>query len=185
MPGTRQDNVWLLKFFDGREVFDRVCKGPASWNFGISDKLYFFRVNEIILWGKKHMALFQTHNWEKSSFFSTLVRVFARLHANTWQGGGHNAPPLVLIGLNSHTFFRGKVGRARDIYWKLRTQSLEKKVAMNEFPSGDQVPGLVRDGSSCLSFQSRNVGWWPPNSSSSSLSLSPSAKENSAKKQVL
>ena len=26
------------------------------------------------------MALFQTHNWEKSSFFSTLVRVFAQLY---------------------------------------------------------------------------------------------------------
>ena len=29
----------------------------------------FFRLNEIIFWGKKHMALFQTHNWKKSSFF--------------------------------------------------------------------------------------------------------------------
>ena len=31
--------------------------------------------------------------WEKSSFFNTLVRVFARLRANTWQGG-YNVPPV-------------------------------------------------------------------------------------------
>ena len=31
---------------------------------------------------KKHTALFQTHNWEKSSFFSTLVHVFAPSYAN-------------------------------------------------------------------------------------------------------
>ena len=53
--------------------------------------LIFFRFNEIVSWGKKHTALFQTHNWEKSSFFSTLIRVFARLYANMWQGG-HNVP---------------------------------------------------------------------------------------------
>ena len=23
-------------------AFDPVCKGPALWNFGISDKVYFF-----------------------------------------------------------------------------------------------------------------------------------------------
>ena len=31
------------------------------------------------------------HNWEKSSFFSRLLRVFSRLYDNTWQGG-HNVP---------------------------------------------------------------------------------------------
>ena len=45
----------------------------------------FFRWNAMISWGKKHTALFQTHNWEKSSFFSTLVLVFATVYANTWQ----------------------------------------------------------------------------------------------------
>ena len=58
-------------------------------NFGISDKLYFFLQNEIILRGKKHTALFQTYiisqlNWEKSSFFNALVRVFAQIYANMW-----------------------------------------------------------------------------------------------------
>ena len=43
------------------------------------DKLYFFQRNEKTLWGKMNTALFQTHNWEKSSFFNTLVRIFARL----------------------------------------------------------------------------------------------------------
>ena len=46
----------------------------------------------ITLWGKKRTAFFQTHNWEMSSFFGTLVRVFAELFANTRQGG-HNVPP--------------------------------------------------------------------------------------------
>ena len=41
-PGTLQNNLWPLKYFDGREAFDPVCKGPALYNFGISDKLYFF-----------------------------------------------------------------------------------------------------------------------------------------------
>ena len=33
------------------------------------------------------MVLFQTHNWEKSSFFSTLVHVFALLYAKCDRGG--------------------------------------------------------------------------------------------------
>ena len=47
----------------------------------------FFRWNEITLWRKKHTTLFQTRNWEKSCFFNTHVRVFARLYTNTWQVG--------------------------------------------------------------------------------------------------
>ena len=58
---------------------------PPYKNCGISDELYFFCRNEIVSWGKKHTALFQTHNLEK--FFSTPVLVFARLYANTQQGG--------------------------------------------------------------------------------------------------
>ena len=46
----------------------------------------FFWRNKITLCGIKHTALFQTHNWEKSSFFNTLVLVFAQIYANTWQG---------------------------------------------------------------------------------------------------
>ena len=59
---------------------------PPLWNFIISDELYFFsRRNGIISWGKKHTALFQTHNWEKSSFFQhartsirTVIRKYVR-----------------------------------------------------------------------------------------------------------
>ena len=39
--------------------------------------------NFMSLLGNKHTALFQTHNWVKSSFFSMLVRVFALIYANT------------------------------------------------------------------------------------------------------
>ena len=61
----------------------------------------FFRpFNENISCGKKRTALFQTHNWEKSSFFSIVIRVFARLYANTWQVG-HNVTPPVLIELKT------------------------------------------------------------------------------------
>ena len=52
------------------------------------------------LWGKKRTALFQTHNWEKSSFFSTLIRVYAWFYANTRQGGTLCRPSPDLIGLN-------------------------------------------------------------------------------------
>ena len=45
----------------------------------------FFPRKEITLWGKKLTALSQTHEWEKSSFLNTFVRVFARIYANTCQ----------------------------------------------------------------------------------------------------
>ena len=52
----------------------------------ISNELHFVFGNEITLWGKKHTALFQTYDWEKSIFFNALVHVFAEIYANTWQG---------------------------------------------------------------------------------------------------
>ena len=43
-----------------------------------SDELVFsVKQNNLML------TAFPTHNWEKSSFFNTLIRVFARLYANT------------------------------------------------------------------------------------------------------
>ena len=48
---------------------------------------------------KKHTALFQTYNWEKSSFFNALVHVFAQIYANTWHGGIYLPPPPGQIGL--------------------------------------------------------------------------------------
>ena len=62
--------------------------GPPLWISVISDKLYFFLQNEIILRGKNHTALFQTYHWEKSSFFNAPVHVFEQIYTNTWQGGG-------------------------------------------------------------------------------------------------
>ena len=59
-------------------TFDPVCKGPALWNFGISDEVFFFRRNEIISWGEKRTALFQTHNRENPSYFNMLRHVFAQ-----------------------------------------------------------------------------------------------------------
>ena len=59
----------------------------------ISNELHFFFGNEITLWGKKHTALFQTYDWEKSIFFNALVCVFGEINANTWRGGGVHAPP--------------------------------------------------------------------------------------------
>ena len=67
MPRTLQKSFWLLKLLFVKEAFDPIRKGPPLWNFGISYELYFFQGNEIILRGKKCTALFQTHNWEKSS----------------------------------------------------------------------------------------------------------------------
>ena len=65
--------------------------------------LFFSQGNEITLRGKKCTALFQTHNQEKSSFFNALLRVFAQICANTWQGGHNVPPPLGQIGLTLYT----------------------------------------------------------------------------------
>ena len=56
------------------EASDPVRKGPPYETRVFLTNLIFFRQNEIILQGKKRTALFQTYNWEKSSFFNALVR---------------------------------------------------------------------------------------------------------------
>ena len=104
----RIHEVWMTrtpqKMFDFYDVSlvgeasDPDHKGPPLWIWGIPDKLYFFLQNEITLWGKKHTALFQTYNWEKSSFFILLVSVYAQIYANTWQGA-YMPPPQGQIGL--------------------------------------------------------------------------------------
>ena len=100
MPRTLQKNVWLLKLLFVKVAFDPIRKGPPLWNFGISDKLYFFAETRYFSCGKKRTALFQTRNWEKSSFFTTLIYIHmcTPLYANTWQRGTI-CPPPVLIGL--------------------------------------------------------------------------------------
>ena len=63
-------NFWLV---------DKVCKGPSLWNSGISDELYFFRQNKILVWGEKHTALFQTHNWECQVFSTRFLRGYTQI----------------------------------------------------------------------------------------------------------
>ena len=75
---------------------------------------FFFLRNEITLRGKKCLALFQTQNWEKSSFFNAFVCVFARIYANTWQGG-HNVPPLFVF--HFLTFYQ-----VAQLFWQWRSQ---------------------------------------------------------------
>ena len=48
--------------------------------------------------GRQHLLF---ANWEKSSSFNALVRVFAQIYANTWQRGHNVPPPLGQIGLKS------------------------------------------------------------------------------------
>ena len=73
--------------------------------------LFLFRQNEIIWRGKKCTALFQTYNWEQSSFFNAFVRVFAQMYANTCQEGHICLPPLGQIGLKSDHFSWQKTNR--------------------------------------------------------------------------
>ena len=55
-----------------------VGEGPPL-RFWYFCRTLFFGQNPIILWDKKHTALFQTHVWESQFFFSALVRVFAQM----------------------------------------------------------------------------------------------------------
>ena len=57
----------------------------------------FFWQKEMISCGKECTALFQTHDWEESSFFHEFVRVFARIFTNTWHGGGTMWPELKFV----------------------------------------------------------------------------------------
>ena len=66
MPRTLKINVWL---FTSRGVFDPVCECPPYKILVFLTNFNFFRRKEKILLGQKCTALFQTHKWEKSSFF--------------------------------------------------------------------------------------------------------------------
>ena len=70
---------------------------------------FFFWWNELTLWGKKRAAHIQTHNWEKSSLFNSLVHGFAQLYANTWQGGR---------GVNRVNFDKGTASPAFDSFFR-------------------------------------------------------------------
>ena len=53
----------------------------------------FLRRNEIILWGKMRSALFQTQNWEKSSFFQHARTPIYTVILKQVTGGAQRAPP--------------------------------------------------------------------------------------------
>ena len=74
-------NVWLLIFFVGREAFDPVCKGPALWNFGISDEVYFFLTETRSFHGVKSVLPFSKLIIVKSQVFS--ARLYVYLHGYT------------------------------------------------------------------------------------------------------
>ena len=57
---------------------------------------FFFRQNEITLWGKKRIALFQTHIWEQSSF-STRSCVYLPGYTQIRDGGAQYASPGVKL----------------------------------------------------------------------------------------
>ena len=81
------ENFWIV-------TYSKICSYFSSVTYEIlvfPINFIFFQRNEINLRGEKWTALFHTHNWEKSSFFNALVRVFAQIYANTWQVG-HNVP---------------------------------------------------------------------------------------------
>ena len=68
--------------------FSSVRKGPPHEIRLFLTNLIFFRQNEIILRGKKNTSLFQTYDWEKSSFFNALVRCL-----DVRAGGGRHKCP--------------------------------------------------------------------------------------------
>ena len=90
MPRTLKNDVWIFLLVE-RHLTQFVRVLPYEIILFLMNFIFSPR-NKKISCGKKHTVLFQTHNWEKSSFFSRLIRVFSRLYPNTWQGG-HNVPP--------------------------------------------------------------------------------------------
>ena len=109
-------NVWIWNFYVGSEAFDPV------WSFSISDKLHFFWRNEITSWGKKRTALFQTHNWEKSSqvkssqmglkksFLGLCAKMFILSHMRDRAKRGSGAPKkwLCIYGPSLKAIFHPK-----------------------------------------------------------------------------
>ena len=79
------------------EASDPVRKGEIL----VFPRTLFFRQNEIILQGKQRTALFQTYDWEKSSFSPSHVY----LHRITkYVPGGAYISPLGLIGLTAEIY---------------------------------------------------------------------------------
>ena len=101
MPRTLQNNVWLLKFVDGRKAFDPVCNGLASWNFDVLTNFIFVRQNEI-WYGVKSIMPFSKLTIGKSQAFSARSYVYFHGYTQIRDRGGTMCLPLVLIGLMTH-----------------------------------------------------------------------------------
>ena len=68
-------------------------------------RTWFLWQNEIVLLGKKRTALFQTYNWEKSSF-STRSYMYLQRYVQIHGRGAHICPPLGLIGSIDHSIMQ-------------------------------------------------------------------------------
>ena len=80
-PSKTVFDFW--NFCSSKRRLTRFVRVPPYGIWVFPTNFIFFQGNKITLRGKKCAALFQTHNWEKSSFFNGLVRVFAKIYANT------------------------------------------------------------------------------------------------------
>ena len=80
-PSKKVFDFW--NFCSSKCRLTRFIRVPPYEILVFPTNFIFFQGNEITSWGKKCTALFQTHNWEKSSFFNELVRVFAQKYAST------------------------------------------------------------------------------------------------------
>ena len=75
-PSKSMFDFWIFLLIERR--LSKFVRAPLM-KFQYFWQTIFFRRNEKISWGKKHTALLKYHNWEKSSFFSMLLRAFVRL----------------------------------------------------------------------------------------------------------
>ena len=101
----------------------------------------FSRRNQITLRGKKCTALFQTHNWEKSSFS---ISSYAYLHRYTQIDGGHNVPPmakkgLIIMLMHSKYYVWIKIKTLNTVWLYVEKLSLQRKVQICK----DHICGLV------------------------------------------
>ena len=80
-PSKNVFDFW--NFCSSKRRLTRFVRVPPYGIWVFPTNFIFFQGNKITWRGKKCAALFQTHNWEKSSFFNELVRVFEQIYANT------------------------------------------------------------------------------------------------------
>ena len=85
MPRNLQKMFDFWNFYSSKGRLTRFVRVPPSEILVFPTNFIFSQGNEITLRCKKCTALFQAHNWEKSSFFNALVCVFAQIYAGEAQ----------------------------------------------------------------------------------------------------